>query len=176
MSNYSLKDSLKRIIPLVALSIVITLFLYRYVGVILLQLLVDEHEMRMTGNYSSGFLLLFPFYPLVCAFTYIGKLTDESIGLHAEKIGIAEDMKNYICTEGKILLFIYAVFAVIFEISYLISGNGQNILSVIFTFCFPISFVIPIPILRTIIAYIAEMVMLFALIALSRFIYRKRNS
>ena len=74
-----------------------------------------------------------------------------------------------------ILLLLYAVSAVIFEISYLISGDGQNILSVIFTFCFPISFVIPIPILRTIIAYIAEMAMLFALISLSRFIYRKRN-
>ena len=176
MSNYSPKESLKRIIPLVALSFVITFFLYRYVGNILLLLLVDEHEMRMSGIYSTGFLVLFPFYPLVCTFTYIGKLTEESIGLQVEKIPIAEDMKNYVCTEGKLLLIIYAVFAVIFETSYLISGDAQNLLSVIFTFCFPISFVIPVPILRTIIAYIAEMAVLFALIALSRIIYRKRNS
>jgi len=175
MKNSSVKDSIKRILPLIALSIVITLFLYRYVGVILLELLVDEHEMRMTGNYTSAYLILLPFYPLICTFTYMVKLAKKSIGLNFEKLGIIEDMKKYICGEGMILFFVYAVLAVAFEISFLISGDGQNLFCAIFAFCFPISYAIPIPVVRTVIAYAALMVMLFLLIALTRIIYRKRN-
>jgi CDP-glycerol glycerophosphotransferase (TagB/SpsB family) len=86
-----------------------------------------------------------------------------------------EDMKKYICGEGMILFFVYAVLAVAFEISFLISGDGQNLFCTIFSFCFPISYAIPIPVVRTVIAYAALMVMLFLLIALTRIIYRKRN-
>jgi len=175
MKNHSLKESLKQIIPGIILSFIIALFLYRYVGVILLQLLVDEHEMRMTGNYSAAYLILLPYYPIICAFTYIGRLTEKSIGLNSEKIGIVEDMKNYIRSEGKILLLVYAVFALIFELSFFISGDGQNTFSAIFMFCFPLSYCIPIPIIRTVISYVVEMTMIFTLITLSRIIYRKRN-
>lgn len=162
------KDSLRRILFGVAISIPITLFLYNTVGVLLIKLIFDEQTIKATEAYTPVYLTLAFFYPLVCNFAYITRLSETAEIPTGNKFNWQEDISHYLQTEGKILLLVYAVFAVLFETAYLLSGDGLDIVSAIFLFCFPLAYTIPIPVLRTVIAYAVTMILLFALIFLNR--------
>lgn len=165
------KDSLKRILFGVVISIPITLFLYNTVGVLLIKLIFDEQALKATETYTPVYLILAFFYPVVCNFCYILRLTENSPIPQGNTYPWRTDMTAYFKTEGKILLIVYGICALLFETAYLLSGDGLDIVSAIFLFCFPLAYTIPIPILRTIIAYSVTMALLFTLIFLNRKIY-----
>ncbi len=170
------KDSLKRILFGVVISIPITLFLYNTVGVLLIKLIFDEQTLKATETYTPVYVILSFVYPLVCNFCYILRLTESASIPQGSLYHWRTDMIHYLRTEGKLLLFIYGVCAVVFETAYLLSGDGLDIVSAIFLFCFPLAYTIPIPILRTMIAYTVTMGLIFALILLNRKInFRKWN-
>ncbi|MBQ8198659.1 MAG: hypothetical protein IJZ76_04445 [Lachnospiraceae bacterium] len=59
------KDSLKRILFGVGISIPITLFLYNTIGVLLIKLIFDEQALKATETYTPVYLILTFFYPVV---------------------------------------------------------------------------------------------------------------
>ena len=166
-----IKDSLKRILPGVVISIPITIFLYNTIGVLLIKLIIDEQTMKSTEIYTPIYVALAFFYPLICNFCYILHSTESSPIPQESTYHWQTDMLHYFCTEGKLLLIIYAICAVIFETAYLLSGDGLDIVSAIFLFCFPLAYTIPVPILRTVIAYTVTMFLIFSFIFLNRKIY-----
>lgn len=163
-----IKDSLKRILPGVVISIPITIFLYNTIGVLLIKLIFDEQTMKATEAYIPIYLLLAFFYPLVCNFVYIIHLTETAAIPTEHRYNWRKDISRYLQSEGRILLIVYGVCSVIFETAYLLSGDGLDMVSAIFLFCFPLAYTIPIPVLRTVIAYAVTMILLFALIFLNR--------
>jgi len=162
------KDSLKRILFGVIISIPITIFLYNTIGVLLIKLIFDEQALKAAETYTPVYLSLTFFYPFVCNFCYILRLTENTPIPQGITYDWRTDIIRYFQTEGKILLIVYGVCAVIFETAYLISGNGLDIVSAVFLFCFPLAYTIPVPIVRTITAYTVTMVLIFALIFLNR--------
>ncbi len=168
------KDSLKRILFGVVISIPITLFLYNTVGVLLIKLIFDEQALKAAETYTPVYFILAFFYPLVCNFCYILRLTESSSIPQGNAYHWRTDMVHYFQTEGKLLLIVYGGCAILFETAYLLSGDGLDIVSAIFLFCFPLAYTIPIPILRTMIAYSVTMILIFALIFLNRKIYFRK--
>ena len=162
------KDSLKRILLGVGISIPITLFLYNTIGVLLIKLIFDEQALKATETYTPVYLILTFFYPVVCNFCYILHLTENSPIPQGSTYPWRTDMVTYFKNEGKILLVVYGICAILFETAYLLSGDGLDIVSAIFLFCFPLAYTIPIPILRTMVAYTVTMILIFALIFLNR--------
>lgn len=162
------KDSLKRTLFGVVISIPITLFLYNTVGVLLIKLIFDEQTIKATEAYTPVYLTLVFFYPLVCNFAYIIRLTETAAIPTENRYNWRKDILHYLRSEGRILLIVYGVCAIIFETAYLLSGDGLDMVSAIFLFCFPLAYTIPIPVLRTVIAYAVTMILLFALIFLNR--------
>ncbi len=162
------KDSLKRILFGVVISIPITLFLYNTIGVLLIKLIFDEQALKAAETYTPVYLILAFFYPVVCNFCYIIRLTENTSIPQGTAYHWGIDMIRYFKTEGKFLLIIYGVCAIIFETAYLLSGDGLDIVSAIFLFCFPLAYTIPVPIVRTMVAYTVTMVLIFALIFLNR--------
>lgn len=169
-----IKDSLKRILPGVVISIPITIFLYNTIGVLLIKLIIDEQTMKSEEIYTPIYIALAFFYPLVCHFCYILPLT-ESASIPQENVyHLRRDILRYFRTEGKLLLIVYGICAIIFESAYIFFGDGLNTISAIFLFCFPLAYTIPLPIVRTIIAYAVTMVLIFSLIFLNRKINFRR--
>lgn len=124
--------------------------------------------MKATEAYIPIYLLLAFFYPLVCNFVYIIHLTETAAIPTEHRYNWRKDISRYLQSEGRILLIVYGVCSVIFETAYLLSGDGLDMVSAIFLFCFPLAYTIPIPVLRTVIAYAVTMILLFALIFLNR--------
>lgn len=124
--------------------------------------------MKATEAYIPIYLILAFFYPLVCNFVYIIHLTETAAIPTEHRYNWRKDISRYLQSEGRILLIVYGVCSVIFETAYLLSGDGLDMVSAIFLFCFPLAYTIPIPVLRTVIAYAVTMILLFALIFLNR--------
>lgn len=162
------KDSLKRILFGVIISIPITIFLYNTIGVLVIKLIFDEQTLKSTETYTPVYWILAFFYPIVCNFCYILRLTESSAIPRGSVYRWRTDMLHYFRTEGKLLLIVYGICAVLFETAYLFSGDGLDITSAIFLFCFPLAYTIPIPVVRTVAAYSVTMILIFVLIFLNR--------
>ncbi|MBR5313691.1 MAG: hypothetical protein IKU40_12505 [Clostridia bacterium] len=163
-----IKDSLKHILLGVVISIPITIFLYNTIGVLLIKLIFDEQTMKSTEIYTPVYVALAFFYPLVCNFCYILHLTENSSIPQENVYHLRNDILRYFRTEGKLLLIVYGICAIIFEAAYIFSGDGLNIISAIFLFCFPLAYTIPLPVIRTIVAYAVTMVLISALFFFNR--------
>ncbi len=116
-------------------------------------------------------------YIIVNNLLYIKKECQESdLDVHAEKYDIKKDLINYINSDGKVLLIIYGLLAVISELSYLL---GINFISTLLVFIFPLASVINIPIIRTIVSYIIMIAFLLLLTEYNRYkeykTWNKRN-
>ena len=165
MNSISSKSFL-RICGGVALSILVMFGLFRITAVFFRTLLYDDQSGEL--NYSLLYLILSFIYPLVCNFVYISGLCENSIVPKQKKYLWLDDMKIYINNEGKFLFIVYAILAIIFEISYLVSGDGMNVITQLLIYCFPLSEIVKVPVIRTIIGYVFTMFFITFFTLLSR--------
>lgn len=138
-------------------SIPINLFLY-------------HEDYTSERDFTPVYFIMLLLYVIANYIVYIRKTAAESeVGKGGGSFDLASDVISYIKGDGKYLFIIYGVMAVIFEAFYLFAG-GQSFAAML-VFFFPLAAIIPIPVIRTVIAYAALMLLLLAVTELER--YRK---
>jgi len=103
-------------------------------------------------------------------FVYIRQAAEFSkVKVSGEKYNVRADLREYINTEGKYQLVIYAVIAVAYEIFALIGGYAGDIISLFFGLCAPTVWLVSIPIIRTVVGYVLMMVILLSITMICRY-------
>lgn len=89
--------------------------------------------------------------------SYLGKYSEERKISHRSKFTWKEELFDFLKVDGKYLLILYGILAVINEIGWII--NSVNIITGLYP-CFSLSHVLSIPILRTVVSYIVCMIVI----------------
>ena len=120
---------------------------------------VDLYGTEPVRDFTIDYFIMLILYVLANYIVYIRKSVDGSKLTTGEKFDLKSDIIAYVSSdEGKLLLIIYGILAVVFEALEIFAGYQSP--SVLLIFCFPIAAVIPVPVIRTIIAYIVTMALL----------------
>lgn len=96
------------------------------------------------------------------------------VNITDEKYNLRADLIEYINTEGKIWLAVYAIIAVIYEVFASVRGYAGMILSLLFGICTPTVWLVETPILRSIVGYVLMVVLLFGITLFFRYMAHER--
>lgn len=146
-------DLLKGIIKATLLSYGIYLLTANFLAAIF------YHDTVGQRDFTPIYLSFIVIYSIAINFTYIRKESNEYYETTAEKFNWQRDMTEYLKAEGKYVLLIYGILAVVMEIGYWMFADAiPNPVEMCLMFCFPLPLVIRIPILRTVLAYMLTII------------------
>ncbi len=144
-----------------AISIIIALFAYAVLSPLLAAVFYPD-DPPGERDFTPIYYCISIIYAISFYCIYIKKSGDDEAPKSLNKFIPLEDLKEYLKSDGKILLIFYAAMLVLYTIGNLFLPIG-NPLSFIFCFPFAMSENIPIPVLGEIIAYIVEMALILLL-------------
>lgn len=115
-------------------------------------------------------IIVIAVYFVAMFFVHIRQAAEFSkVKVAGEKYNFSADLREYINTEGKYQLIIYAIIAVIYEVFASVVGYTGMILSLLFGICAPTVWLMDIPILRSIVGYVLMVVILFSIVLVARY-------
>lgn len=152
-------DLLKGIIKAILLSFVIYIFTANFLAAIF------YHDAPPgQRDFTPIYLSFIVIYSLAINFAYIRKESNEYYETDKKIFNWKQDVMEYLTTEGKYVILVYGILAIVMEIGYWIFINAiPNPVEMALMFCFPLAVVINIPIIRTILAYILTIFLHFLL-------------
>lgn len=157
----------------IAYSLLITVPVYFIV--LMLILLVFFGDGTSDSPVILPNLIMMAVYFVVLYFVHIKQSAEFSkIKVKDEKYNFKADILEYINTEGKYQLILYAVIAVLFELLMWRGGEGGEIAANFLAMCVPTVWLVGVPVLRAVVGYIAGMVILFVVTLVQRYIAHKR--
>ena len=122
------------------------------VATIPINLFVYGEDYESERDMTPVYIIIFFIYLAVNYVVYIKKaVSREELDVRADKFDFAADLKKYVSGDGKYILAIYGVLAVIFEISLL--ANFMPVATAL-VFMFPVGAIITVPVLRTVVSYV----------------------
>ena len=120
-------------------------------------------------------LIMIAVYFVVLYFVHIKQSAEFSkIKVKGERYNFKADALEYIKTEGKYQLVLYAVITVLFELLMHSGGDNGVIAAGFVAMCVPTVWLVEAPVLRAAVGYIAEMVILFVITLVQRCVAHKR--
>lgn len=135
-----------------------------------INLFIYHEDYVSERDFTPIYFIMMMLYIIANYIVYIRKSTAESgVGKSESAFDIKADLLSYISGEGKYLFIIYGVLAVVFEMFYMIIGRSP--ITAALLFFFPLSAVIPVPVIRTVVSYVVLMSLLMAATEFAR--YRK---
>lgn len=144
-------------------SILLSYVFYIPATIIMSMIFYQDVEMG-ERDFTPLYLCMIFIYAIAFYLTYIRKSTSEKQISDAETFNWKFDLVNYIKDEGKYLMIIFGILAVILEVSYFILPRDTvNPILIVIGFCFSLTKVIEIPILRTVLAYLVTMTLILLL-------------
>jgi len=153
---YSCKIILKSYIRALLLSIMIFLPIF----LISLWILGDAHE-----QISTLLVCLICMVTYFISFNSVREKERYEIFSASDKFSIVDECKSYFVAEGKYILLIYSVMAVLSEIYSLITSNSpQNPIAFVCAWCLPFYSIIKIPIVRSIVGILLTMAIHFTIV------------
>ena len=167
--NSKEKKYLFGVLKSIALSLLITIPISYVAYVVTIILFYDSTDKEPSALLPKIIAIAVCFVALY--FVYIRQAAEFSkVKVAGEKYNFSADLREYINTEGKYQLAIYAVISVVYEVLALIGSYTGEILSLLFGICMPTVWIVQIPVLRTIVGYVLMMAILFSIVLICRYI------
>lgn len=142
-------DLLKGIIKATLLSYGIYLLTANFLAAIF------YHDTAGQRDFTPIYLSFIAIYSIAVNFAYIRRESSEYYETDEKTFNWKKDTADFMKTEGKYVILVYGILAVVMEIGYWLFLNAiPNPVEMCLMFCFPLALVIHLPILRTVLAYI----------------------
>lgn len=152
------KEPIKQLI-LGTLKTILYSFILYIVSYTLLAVLFYNDTPAGNRDFTPMYLAMVVIFGIAYYLGYLKNASEDRQIDNKETFNWRSDLCEFIDAEGKYLFAIYGVLAVLNEIAHLISFTPMTTLLCV---CFPISYIISIPFLRTIAAYIITMLVIVA--------------
>lgn len=170
-NNGSYKRVIISTLITVAISFAAYLLLY---NVIIMALFMDVRE--EDRNWTRLAYAVIVLFALVFHFVYARSHIDSNgIGIVGGGFDVKEAVTEFYLADGKAFMIVYGVLAVLYEVFYIIAAlsGKMNIVLLALSFLFPAADIIPIPVLRTVVAYTVTVISIFAVVALRKYKIQK---
>lgn len=140
-----------------AVKTVLYSFILYIVSYTLLAVLFYSDTPVGNRDFTPMYLAMVVIFGIAYYFGYLKKSSEDTPIDNKDAFNWRIDLWEFINSEGVYLFAIYGVLAVLNEVAYLIHFTP---ITTLLSVCFPISHIISIPFLRTIVAYIITMLVI----------------
>ena len=142
-------------------------FVIFFLSVNLIRACLEGNNDKSVQNIVLG-VLFHPFFAVSFYLMHAKKTAEDySLVMGEEKYSFITDIKQTMQSEGKTLLILYGILAVIFAISGLIPVEGGNFVLTVLSFIFPIYFIIQNSIIAAIFGWMITSLISILVIAYS---------
>ncbi len=131
-----------------------------------INLFIYHEDYQSERDFTPVYFIMLFIYVIANYLVYIRKnVANGEIGKESEKFDLRSDIVSYIRGDGKYLFAIYGVMATVSEVLLLLRSGAP----VLFVFNFPLTAVIGVPVIRTVVAYVCLMALIMCAVEYARY-------
>ena len=159
MKKKSLGEVMKSLVPRTLVSVIVGFLIYLFSNVILRAIFYDGQNPEHIDP-TPLYLSLIVIFQIAFWIVYVRRTSDEFSVIRKESFSWKEDFFETLKgSEGRAILLLFGILAVLSEGALLIAG--QNPVSAFLLVPFALEGIIPVPVLRIILAYLVTVALIF---------------